>query len=78
MGRSRATLEFGRTLFPRRPAGRLLEERFGVPWQPLGMPIGLRESDRFFEVLEELTGQPDPGPACRGAGPPHRRLCRWP
>ena len=60
MGASRATLEFGRTLFPQETAGRWLEKRCGVPWRPLGMPIGLRESDRFFEVLEELTGRPTP------------------
>ena len=60
MGRSRATLEFGRTLFPQETAGRFLESRFGVPWQPLGLPIGLRETDRFFEVLEELAGRPTP------------------
>jgi nitrogenase molybdenum-iron protein NifN len=60
MGRSRATLEFGRTLFPQETAGRFLENRFGVPWQPLGMPIGLRESDRFFKVLEEITDYTTP------------------
>jgi nitrogenase molybdenum-iron protein NifN len=60
MGRSRATLEFGRTLFPQDTAGRFLENRFGVPWRPLGMPIGLRETDRFFEVLGELSGRPTP------------------
>ena len=60
MGASRATLEFGRTLFPQATAGRLLEERFGVPWRPLGMPIGLRETDEFFRTLEDLTGVATP------------------
>jgi nitrogenase molybdenum-iron protein NifN len=58
--RSRATLEFGRTLFAQETAGRSLETRFGVTLHPLGMPIGLRETDRFFAVLEELTGRPAP------------------
>ena len=62
MGRSRATLEFGRTLFPQETAGRFLENHFGVPWRPLGMPIGLRETDRFFQVLKELSGRPTPPP----------------
>src|SRR5450759_3788870 len=68
MGASRATLEFGRTLFPQATAGRLLEERFGVPWHPLGMPIGLRETDAFFKVLEDLAGRntPDKHAAERG------------
>ncbi len=60
MGRSRATLEFGRTLFSQQTAGRHLESRFGVPWHPLGMPIGLRETDRFFKVLEEISGRATP------------------
>ena len=68
MGASLATLEFGRTLFSQETAGRLLEERFGVPWRPLGMPIGLRETDEFFKVLEDLTGRitPDQHAAERG------------
>jgi nitrogenase molybdenum-iron protein NifN len=61
MGASRATLEFGRTLFSQETAGRFLEERFGVPWRPLGMPMGLRETDEFFKVLEDLTGRLTPG-----------------
>jgi nitrogenase molybdenum-iron protein NifN len=60
MGASLATLEFGRSLFPQATAGRLLEERFGVPWHPVGMPIGLRETDEFFKVLEGLTGVSTP------------------
>jgi nitrogenase molybdenum-iron protein NifN len=58
--RSRASLEFGRTLFGQDTAGRFLENRFGVAWKPLGMPIGLRESDRFFQALEEIGGRPTP------------------
>lgn len=56
MGGSRATLEFGRTLSGQETAGRGLENRFGVLWHPLGMPVGLRETDRFFQVLEEIAG----------------------
>lgn len=72
MGGSRATIELGRTLSPKRSAGRLpgpavmarepetagklLEARFGVPLHGVGMPIGLRESDRFFEALQDVAG----------------------
>jgi nitrogenase molybdenum-iron protein NifN len=68
MGASRATVEFGRTLLPLETAGRVLEERFGVPWRPLGLPVGLRETDEFFKVLEELAGRvtPDRHAAERG------------
>ena len=60
MGASRATLEFGRTLFPQETAGRLLEESFGVPWRPLGLPVGLRETDEFFQALAKLAGRASP------------------
>ena len=62
---------------PRRRRGAPWKTRFGVPRQPLGLPLGLRETDRFFRVLEETAGGP-PRPAHPGAGPPHRRLCGWP
>jgi nitrogenase molybdenum-iron protein NifN len=60
MGGSRAAIEFGRSLAAQQSAGRLLNERFGVPAHSLGMPVGLRETDRFFEVLEELSGRETP------------------
>jgi nitrogenase molybdenum-iron protein NifN len=60
MGRSRATIEFGRTLFAQDTAGKALTERFRVPLHSLGLPIGLRETDRFFGVLEGLAGRPAP------------------
>jgi nitrogenase molybdenum-iron protein NifN len=60
MGASRATLEFGRTLSAEESAGRFLEGRFGVAYHPLGLPIGLRETDQLFKVLEDLTGRTTP------------------
>ncbi|MEW6657847.1 MAG: nitrogenase component 1 [Thermodesulfobacteriota bacterium] len=62
MGASRATLEFGRTLFTQDTAGQALADRFDVPLHRLGMPIGLRETDRFFQTLEEISGRPAPQP----------------
>lgn len=52
MGRSGATLEFGRTMDEGRTAGHLLQKRFGLPLHALGTPIGLRETDRFMKILE--------------------------
>lgn len=56
MGGAEATFEFGRTLDGLQTAGGLLEERFHVPLRRMGIPIGLRESDIFFEAVEDLSG----------------------
>jgi nitrogenase molybdenum-iron protein NifN len=60
MGGSRAAIEFGRTLLNQQTAGKSLDDRFRVPLHSLGMPIGLRESDRFFQVLEDLSDREMP------------------
>jgi nitrogenase molybdenum-iron protein NifN len=57
MGHSSATIEFGQVLQRTgNSGGQLLAKRSGVPLYALGMPIGLRECDRFFEALEEVSG----------------------
>ena len=56
MGGAKATIEFGRTLQDQPTAGRLLNERYGVPLHQTGIPVGLRETDTFFQTLENLTG----------------------
>ncbi len=56
MGNSKASVEFGRTL-PEETGGRFLESAFSVPNHRLGLPIGIRETDRFFEVLTSLSGR---------------------
>ena len=58
MGRSRATIEFGPTLVA--TGGTVLAEKFGVPHHRLGMPVGIRETDAFFHLLEELSGRTTP------------------
>jgi nitrogenase molybdenum-iron protein NifN len=60
MGRSQATLEFGRTLIGQNTAGQILADKFVIPLKQLGLPIGLRETDSFFKALEVLAGQPTP------------------
>ncbi len=59
LGAARTTLEFGRALGGN-TAGALLRDRFGVAHESLGLPVGLRESDRLFAVLEGLAGRPSP------------------
>ena len=60
MGGSRASIEFGRTLQERLSAANVLEGKFSVPRHSLGTPIGLRESDCLFDMLESLAGKPTP------------------
>jgi nitrogenase molybdenum-iron protein NifN len=71
-GSARVTLEFGYVLNKGRMVGRLknstakftagqwLENKFDVPCQSLGMPIGINETDRFFNILEVISGQKVP------------------
>lgn len=63
MGGAPASFEFGATLSPpaeAATAGGLLASRFGVALHRLGMPIGLRESDAFFQALESVSCTPTP------------------
>ncbi len=60
MGGSRASIEFGRTLEGWESAGLVLERKFEVERHLLGMPVGLRETDRFFALLEEISGSATP------------------
>jgi nitrogenase molybdenum-iron protein NifN len=58
MGRSRATIEFGPTLAV--TGGTVLAEKFSVANHRLGMPVGIRETDAFFSLLETISGRPTP------------------
>jgi nitrogenase molybdenum-iron protein NifN len=60
MGRARGSIEFGGTLFNQATAGSLLAERFAVRLSQIGTPIGLRETDRFFSLLESISGRETP------------------
>jgi len=51
------TIEFGYTLAGRKTAGTFLDERFGIKLHRLGMPIGIRETDRFLQMLDEASGR---------------------
>jgi nitrogenase molybdenum-iron protein NifN len=60
MGGSSASIEFGRALPLGLSAGTVLQDKFSVPLYKMGLPVGLRETDRFFEVLESVSGRPTP------------------
>jgi nitrogenase molybdenum-iron protein NifN len=57
---AKASIEFGRTLRTKATAASVLQGRFGVAATRIGLPIGVRETDAFFEAMEELTGNPTP------------------
>ncbi|MDR1816957.1 MAG: nitrogenase [Puniceicoccales bacterium] len=57
-----AAIEFGRSLaFWPRTAATILAERCGVPAHRIGLPIGIRETDKFMQVLAG-TSSPLPAP----------------
>jgi nitrogenase molybdenum-iron protein NifN len=59
-GTAQISIEFGRTLEDFKTAGAYLEERFALPRRLLGTPIGIRETDAFFELIETAAGRTTP------------------
>lgn len=61
MGSAAATVEFGCILAGTESAGKSLHSRLNVPCFSLGLPIGVNETNAFFESLEKISGRPTPG-----------------
>lgn len=59
-GAALATIEFGSTWNGADTAGSLVAERFGVPRYELPLPMGVTQTDLFFEVLQQISGRPMP------------------
>lgn len=59
-GSAEASIEFGSTLAPSKSAAGYLEETFGVPRHFLDLPIGIKGSDKFFDLLETFTEEKRP------------------
>jgi nitrogenase molybdenum-iron protein NifN len=61
MGAAKASIELGYILNKFNPkaetAGEYLENNFSIPRINLGLPIGISESDFFFNALETITGK---------------------
>ena len=55
LGSARASIEFGRTLVETKTAGTVLQNIFSIPRRLLGLPMGIRESDAFFNALSEIA-----------------------
>jgi nitrogenase molybdenum-iron protein NifN len=60
IGRASAVIELGATIKDQQSAARLVDERFSTAAFRIGLPIGIRQSDEFYKVLEQITGQPTP------------------
>ncbi len=59
-GGASATIELGRTLSHRTSAGGFIQDCFSVKLYRTGMPIGMRETDSMFSILEAISGAPVP------------------
>ena len=59
-GSANASVEFGRVLAGAETAGTALAKKFNVPRHLLGMPIGIRETDAFMNLLATLSGHEMP------------------
>jgi len=55
-----ASVEFGRTILHRKTAASFLKAEFGIPAHRMGTPIGVRETDAFFHLLEIVSGRATP------------------
>ncbi|MGO8697250.1 MAG: nitrogenase component 1 [Limisphaerales bacterium] len=60
LGSTQAAIEFGRVLEGINTAGTVLQNKASVPRRLLGLPIGIRESDAFFNALAEIAGEEIP------------------
>ncbi len=56
MSGATGSIECGHTL-PDETAGTFLETQYGVKRSQVGLPIGIKETDRFVEKLKEITGR---------------------
>jgi nitrogenase molybdenum-iron protein NifN len=55
-GRSKAAIQLGRTVGEKQNAAWCLKEKFATKSFQLGLPIGIKETDRFLELLTKLGG----------------------
>ncbi len=60
LGRASAVIELASTISDKQSAASLLDEKFSTAVFRVGLPIGIRQSDKFHKVLEQITGKPTP------------------
>jgi nitrogenase molybdenum-iron protein NifN len=60
-GSALASIEFGQCLaLNQATAGTVLADRFNLFCNRIGLPIGIAQTDRFFQILSDLCGKPVP------------------
>lgn len=59
MGGAKGSIELGATL-PEETAGTYLEDHHKTPLHRTGLPIGIRQTDSFFDALKKVTGTATP------------------
>ena len=57
---SRLALEFGRCTPDTLSGAALLSEKCGVSRRRIGLPVGIRETDALYSILEEISGRETP------------------
>ncbi|MDR3182885.1 MAG: hypothetical protein LBT89_08215 [Planctomycetaceae bacterium] len=60
MSEAAGTLYLGKALNPERNAAYYMSEHFHIPAEYVDLPIGIGNTDRFFDVLNGMTGSPMP------------------
>ncbi|MBN2811723.1 MAG: nitrogenase [Spirochaetales bacterium] len=60
MNRAAGTISFDVSAREDRRAGLWLEKEFGVPCAPLYLPVGIEQTDKFFDELSRISGNPVP------------------
>jgi nitrogenase molybdenum-iron protein NifN len=74
-GSASASVEMGRVLAEAsKTAATYLEDHFGVPARRMGLPMGIRQTDQFMQILESIGGNAMPEKYARQRG---RLLDSW-
>jgi nitrogenase molybdenum-iron protein NifN len=60
LGRASAVIELASTISDNQSAAALLDKKFSTAVFRVGLPIGIRQSDAFYKVLEQITGHKTP------------------
>jgi len=68
MGGAKASIELGSTIPDELSPGKYLEETYSTKLYQNGLPVGIRETDSFFDHISKITGKevPDKHKAARG------------